>query len=85
MKLPTAILNASPLPRLRSLFIRVFGWLLDLDDITVEEARERMLSQPSLIASLSPEALESIRTYDGPEVLGPPPTRRELRRAAATA
>lgn len=36
-----------------------------------EEIRRRMRSKPGLIDSLSPEALEYLRNYDGPEHLGP--------------
>ena len=37
-----------------------------------EEARRRIRSKPGFFASLSPEALEMIRTCDGPERLGDP-------------
>ena len=39
---------------------------------TLEVARARMLSKPGLFASLSKEAIEALRNWDGPEVLGPP-------------
>ncbi|HEX8210174.1 MAG TPA: hypothetical protein VF584_08300 [Longimicrobium sp.] len=38
-----------------------------------EVARARILSKPLFFASLSAEAIEMWRNYDGPEVLGPPP------------
>lgn len=66
-------------PRRRGLIMRILGWILDIDDITPEEARQRMRSKPGLLASLTPEQLEFIRNYDGPENLGPPLTRRERR------
>jgi hypothetical protein len=37
-----------------------------------EEARRRIQSKPGFFASLSPEARELIRNFDGPEMLGPP-------------
>jgi hypothetical protein len=37
-----------------------------------EEARRRIRSKPSFFASLSPEARELMRNFDGPEMLGPP-------------
>jgi hypothetical protein len=46
---------------------RAFG----LEAPSREEIRRRMRSKPGLIDSLSPEALEYLRTYDGPEHLGP--------------
>jgi hypothetical protein len=39
---------------------------------TPEVARTRILSKPGLFASLSKEAIEVLRNWDGPEVLGPP-------------
>jgi hypothetical protein len=41
-------------------------------DIVREEARRRIRSKPDFFASLSPDALEMIRTCDGPERLGGP-------------
>jgi hypothetical protein len=62
------------------LFKRILYWILDLDDeATLEEGRRRMWSRPGFFASLTPEQLEMIRNYDGPENLGPPLTRRERR------
>jgi hypothetical protein len=72
----THVRNASRSP---GLLARIAGVLLDLDDVTPEEARRRMRSRPSFLARLSPEALETIRNYDGPENHGPPLTRRERR------
>lgn len=71
-------------PTLRRLGVRGFFknllyWILDLDDITPEEARQRMRSSPGPLASLTPEQLEMIRNYDGPENFGPPLTKRERR------
>jgi hypothetical protein len=51
---------------------RAFGW----EQPSREEIRRRIRSKPGLYARLSPEALEYLRTYDGPEFLGPPDTPR---------
>ena len=59
----------------RALRARLAGWLVD-DAPAREEARRRIRSKPGLIASLSPEALEYIRGYDGPENIGPPGPQR---------
>jgi hypothetical protein len=37
-----------------------------------EDARRRIRSKPSFFASLSPEARELMRNYDGPEMLNRP-------------
>jgi hypothetical protein len=47
--------------------------VLGLEAPSREEIRRRIRSKPGLIESLSPEALEYLRTYDGPEHLGPIP------------
>jgi hypothetical protein len=44
---------------------------LGLEPPSREEVRRRMRSKPGLYDSLSPEALEYLRNYDGPEHLGP--------------
>lgn len=36
-----------------------------------EEAERRLRSRPGFIASLTPEQIEAIKAYDGPEALGP--------------
>jgi hypothetical protein len=54
---------------------RAFG----LEAPSREEIRQRIRSKPGIIESLSPEALEYLRSYDGPEVHGPPLTKRERR------
>ena len=46
------------------------------DAPTREEAWRRINSKPGFISSLSPEALEYIKNYDGPENMGPPHPRR---------
>jgi hypothetical protein len=78
-----ALTSATRMPPTRSpgLLTRMLAWLLDLDDVTPEEARRRMRnrSAPGVFASPSPEDLEYFRSYDGPEVHGPPLTRRERR------
>jgi hypothetical protein len=37
----------------------------------MEEVEARLHSRPGFIASLTPEQIEAIMAYDGPEVLGP--------------
>jgi hypothetical protein len=65
----------------RGLFKNLLYWVLDWDDeITLAQGRERMRNSPGLIASLTPEQLEMIRNYDGPENLGPQFTEHQLRR-----
>ncbi len=39
---------------------------------TREVARARIASKPGLFASLSKEAIQALRNWDGPEVHGPP-------------
>ena len=39
---------------------------------TLEVARARIRSKPGFFESLSEEALEILKNWDGPEVLGPP-------------
>ena len=51
---------------------RVRGSAADLAGLTREEARRRGRSKPGLFASLSPEARAYLRSYDGPENMGPP-------------
>jgi hypothetical protein len=48
-----------------------FRRALGLEPPSREEVRRRMRSKPGLYDSLSPEALEYLRNYDGPEHLGP--------------
>jgi|GEM_PF-2903037 len=82
MKTPatTAVTPVHATPPRRGFFTRVLHWILDIDDITPEEARNRMRSSPGFFASLTAEQLEMMRNYDGPENLGPPITERQLRR-----
>lgn len=62
------------------LFKRVLYWIMDWDDeATLEEGRRRLRSAPGFFASLTPEQLEYLRSYDGPEYLGPPATGRNRR------
>jgi len=44
---------------------------LTLEEVR-EDARRRIRSKPGFFASLSPEARELMRNFDGPEMLGPP-------------
>lgn len=63
--------------RKRGILARLRAWLLD--EVTTEEARQRLQGKSGYLASRSPEALEHMWNYDGPEVHGPPLTRRERR------
>ena len=70
---------APPTPehlRQPGLFKRILYWVLDIDDLTPEEARARMLSKPGFFDSLTPEQLEYLTTHEGPDYLGPPITNR---------
>lgn len=73
---------APRLPRRRGIsgfFKNLLYWVLDIDDITREEARERMRKGGGFLASLTPEQLEFLRTHKGADHLGPPLTRRNRR------
>ncbi len=65
---------------IRGFLESVLNWILDIDDITPEEARQRMRKGRGFLDSLTPEQLDYLRNYDGPENLGPPLTERQLRR-----
>lgn len=71
-RISTATPPAGGTPRKQGLLKGIIHWVLDIDDITPEEARERMLRGRSFLDSLTPEQLEYLRNYDGPEYLGPP-------------
>jgi hypothetical protein len=74
------VTNAPATPRRTGFFKNLLYWLLDIDDPAFLDAGiQRMRNAPGFLASLSPEALEHIRRYDGPENHGPPLTRRERR------
>lgn len=76
----TAVTGAPGAVRPPGLLKQVLYWILDLDDeATLEEGRRRMWSRRGFLASLTPEQLEMMRNYDGPENLGPPLTKRERR------
>jgi hypothetical protein len=81
MKTPAMLMATTvpPRPRKRGLIANIIGWILDIDDITPEEARERMRLGSGFFASLTPEQQEYARNYDGPEYLGPPVTWRNRR------
>ena len=68
----TAIPQANPHSAAapKGLFARIRR-ALGLEPPSREELRRRMRSKPGLYDSLSPEALEYLRNYDGPEHLGP--------------
>lgn len=62
------------------LFKNLLYWIMDWDDEAfLEEGLRQMWSRRSSLSSLSPETLEFLRNYDGPENLGPPLTKRERR------
>jgi hypothetical protein len=61
----------------RGLVARIRAWLLD--EVTAEEARQRLQGKSGYFALLSPEAVDYMRNYDGPEVHGPSLTKRERR------
>lgn len=63
----------------RGFFKNLLYWILDIDDITPEEARERMRKGRGFLDSLTPEQLEYLRTHEGPDFLGPPLTKRNRR------
>ncbi|HYR10409.1 MAG TPA: hypothetical protein VEQ60_21720 [Longimicrobium sp.] len=70
---------APPLPRrrgIRAFFKNLLYWVLDIDDITPEEARERMRKGRGFLDSLTPEQLEYLKTHEGSDYLGPPITKR---------
>jgi len=46
---------------------------------TPEVARARIQSKPGLFASMSEDAIEMWKNYDGPEVIGPPPRKHDGR------
>jgi hypothetical protein len=66
---------------IRGFFKNLLYWILDWDDeITLAQGWERMRNSPGFFDSLTPEQLEMIRNYDGPENLGPSFTEPQLRR-----
>lgn len=75
-----AVMHAPKVIRPDGFLKRLLFWILDLDDeATIEAGRRRLRSSPGFFASLPPETLEYIKSYDGPENHGPPLTRRERR------
>ncbi len=74
----SALVRPAHAMRSRGLVARLRAWLLD--EVTAEEARQlRLQGKPGYFSSLSPQAVEYMRNYDGPEVHGPPLTKRERR------
>lgn len=62
-------------------FKRILYWIMDWDDeATIEEGLRRLRTKRRFLQALTPEQMEHIRNYDGPEYLGAPITERELRR-----
>lgn len=66
---PAFAVPASPRPADRSWDERLMDRMLGLPPF--EEAERRLRSRPGFIASLAPEQIEAIKSYDGPQVLGP--------------
>jgi hypothetical protein len=76
----TAVTDAPGALRPPGLVKRIIHWILDLDhEATLEEGRRRLRNARRFLPSLTPEQLEFMRSYDGPENLGPQLTRRERR------
>lgn len=53
----------------------------------LQEVEDRLRSRPGFFESLTPEQRAFLRSYDGPEVIGPPPPppmRRRPRRRGET-
>lgn len=76
----TLVTESGLAPRSPGFFKNLLYWLLDIDDPAfIDAGIQRMRSAPGYFASLTPEQMELIRSYDGPENLGPPLTRRERR------
>jgi hypothetical protein len=48
------------------------SWCSPLLLPSIEEAERRMRSRPGFIASLTPEQIAMLTTYDGPEIWGDP-------------
>lgn len=80
MKASTILARPPRAVNSRGFWARIRAWLMD--EVTAEEARRRIRNQPSYLETLSPETLEYMRNYDGPENMGPPLTRRERRQLA---
>lgn len=80
MKESTAVAQTGRTARNPGFFKNLLYWIMDWDDPAfLEEGIRRMRSAPRYFASMSPETLEYLRNYDGPENHGPPLTRRERR------
>lgn len=75
-----AIANPVTVKRKPGFFKNLLYWIMDWDDPAfIEAGIRRMRSARRYFASMSPEDLDYIRGYDGPENQGPPLTRRERR------
>lgn len=76
-----AIAREKMRPRPRGVFRRFASLGRDVPDppISIEEIRRRLRSVPSFFDTLSPEALEVIRNWKGPEVMGPPDSKYRLK------
>jgi hypothetical protein len=69
-----------PAVRRPGFFKNLFYWIMDWDDEAfLEEGRRRVWNSRGYFETLSPEVLEFLRNYDGPENHGPPLIRRERR------
>ena len=65
-------------PRLLSRISHALGVKRAADSLTVEEAERRMRSQPTLLATLTPEQLAAFDDYDGPVICGRGGPKRKL-------
>jgi hypothetical protein len=80
MKVSTILAQPPRALSSRGFWARIRAWLMD--EVTAEEARRRIRSHPGYLETLSLEALDYMRNYDGPENMGPPLSRRERRQMA---
>jgi len=50
----------------------------DFREPSLEEGLRRLNALPDFFSTLSPEAIEAIKNFDGPEVMGPPDSKFKL-------
>jgi hypothetical protein len=80
-RVPHKTVRAKVRPRMRGVFRRFASLGRDGPErwIPLEEALHRIRNRPSFFESLSPEALEMIQNWDGPEVMWPPDCKYRLK------